>query len=126
MTDHTLIARALFTAFETNDQDAASALLADTFWGSQNGGPTMDKALLLGFVASVNAAVPDFRYEEIVCEATPDGFVEEHTVRGALPDGEKLDLRLCVVASVEDGRVTCLREYVDSAGAAGLSKALAA
>lgn len=126
MTDHTLVARALFNAFENNDPAAARALLADSFWGSQNGGPTMDREVVLGFASAVKARVPDFRYEEIVCEATPNGFVEEHSVRGTLPDGEKLDLRLCVVASVEDGKVTTLREYLDSAGAAGLSKALAA
>lgn len=125
MTDHTLVARALFNAFENNDQAAASALLADTFWGAQNGGPSMDRAILLGFVASVNAVVPDFRYEDIVCEATAHGFVEEHTVKGTLPDGTSLDLRLCLVATVKDGKVENLREYLDRAGAAGLAKALA-
>jgi ketosteroid isomerase-like protein len=125
MTDHTLIARALFNAFENNDQAAAKALLADTFWGSQNGGPPMDRKVLLGFVAAVKGTVPDFRYEDIVCEATKHGFVEEHTVRGTLPGGDQINLRLCVVASIEDGKVATLREYLDSAGAAGLTKALA-
>lgn len=125
MSDNTAIAREMFDAFQAGDIDAARAILADDFTGSQNGGPAMDRASLLGFLGAVKAAVPDFRYEEIVCAATSDGFVEEHNVRGTLPDGEALDLRLCVVGRVEGGKVTALREYLDSAGAAGLAKALA-
>ncbi|MEO0418923.1 MAG: nuclear transport factor 2 family protein [Pseudomonadota bacterium] len=125
MTDHTIIARALFDAFQAADIEAARALCHEQFEGSQNGGPAMNRDGLLGFVAAVKAKVPDFRYEDIVCEATPTGFVEEHTVRGTLPDGGQINLRLCVVASVEDGQVRHVREYLDNAGAAGLAKALA-
>ncbi|MEM7703598.1 MAG: nuclear transport factor 2 family protein [Pseudomonadota bacterium] len=125
MTDYTAIARALFDAFQAGDIEAARALCHDQFEGSQNGGPAMNRAGLLGFVAAVKAKVPDFRYEDIVCAATTDGFVEEHTVRGKLPDGGQINLRLCIVASVEDGKVRHVREYLDSAGALGLAKALA-
>lgn len=125
MTDHTTIARALFDAFQVGDIETARSLCHEGFEGSQNGGPAMNRDGLLGFVAAVKARVPDFRYEDIVCEATPDGFVEEHTVRGTLPDGGQINLRLCVVASVEDGKVRHVREYLDSAGAVGLAKALA-
>ncbi|MEM7689662.1 MAG: nuclear transport factor 2 family protein [Pseudomonadota bacterium] len=125
MTDHTRIARAMFDAFQAGDIETARALLADDFAGSQNGGPLMNRDGLLGFVAAVKAKVPDFRYEDIVCAATRDGFVEEHTVRGTLPDGGQIDLRLCVIATFRDGKVASLREYLDTAGAAGLAKALA-
>ena len=125
MSDNTMIARAMFDAFQSGDAKAARAILAEGFTGSQNGGPAMDRETLLKFSGAVKAAVPDFRYEEIECAPTPDGFVEEHTVRGTLPDGAALNLRLCVVGAVENGKVTRLREYLDSAGAAGLAKALA-
>ena len=125
MSANTDIARAIFDAFQSGDMEAAEALLAEDFKGSQNGGPDMDRATLLGFSGAVKAKVPDFRYEDIVCEATETGFVEEHTVRGTLPDGDQIKLRLCVVGTVEDGKITVLREYLDSAGAAGLAKALA-
>lgn len=125
VSSHTDIARGLFDAFQAGDRESAGALLAEDFSGSQNGGPTMDRDVVLGFASAVKAKVPDFRYEDIVCTATADGFVEEHTVRGTLPGGDRLDLRLCVVASVADGKVSTLREYLDSAGAAGLAKALA-
>lgn len=125
MKDNTQIARAMFDAFQAGNMGAAREILADDFTGSQNGGPAMSRDVLLGFSGAVKTAVPDFRYDEIVCAATPDGFVEEHTVRGTLPDGEALELRLCVVGTIAGGKVTSLREYLDSAGAAGLAKALA-
>ena len=125
MSDNTRFARAIFAAFQSGDMETARELLADDFTGSQNGGPAMNRDVLLGFSGAVKAKVPDFRYEDIVCSATPDGFVEEHTVRGSLPDGEQLNLRLCVIGIVEDRKITELREYLDSAGAAGLAKALA-
>lgn len=125
MSENTYLARALFDAFQTGDVAAARALLSHDFKGSQNGGPKMNVDTLLAFSSAVHARVDNFRYEEIVCEATPSGFVEEHTVRGQLPDGSVLDLRLCVVGAVAGGQITELREYLDSAGAVGLAKALA-
>ena len=124
MSDYKAIARTMFDAFQAGDLDAAQAVLTDGFAGSQNGGLAMSKQALLGFVGAVKGKVPDFRYEDIVCTATADGFVEEHTVRGTLPDGGQIDLRLCVIATVRDDKVASLREYLDSAGAAGLVKAL--
>ena len=50
--------------------------------------------------------------------------VEEHRVCGTLPDGSNLDLAACVVADVRDGRICALREYMDTAAAAGLVAAL--
>lgn len=57
-------------------------------------------------------------------ETTTVGFVEEHSVRGLLPDGSKLDMAVCVVADVRDGRVCDLREYLDVSAASGLIAAL--
>ncbi|MEO1222300.1 MAG: nuclear transport factor 2 family protein, partial [Pseudomonadota bacterium] len=118
------IARRFFTALEVNDLESAAALCADTFEGSQNGGPAMDRATLLTFTAAVHSLVPDFRYENAVRSETDRGFVEEHDVCGTLPDGSTFKLVVCVVGEVTDGKITTLREYVDTAAAAGLLKAL--
>jgi len=74
--------------------------------------------------AAVRRAVKDFRYEDAVRSTTETGFVEEHAVRGTLPDGTALELAVCVVATVKDGRVTDVREYLDSAASIGLAAAL--
>lgn len=63
-------------------------------------------------------------YADAIRSATATGFVEEHAVRGTLPDGSRLDLPVCVVADVVDGKKTNLREYFDTGAAAGLIRAL--
>ena len=57
-------------------------------------------------------------------QETETGFIEEHRVFGELPDGNQLNLAACVVGTVEDGKISALREYVDTGAAIGLMKAL--
>lgn len=80
---------------------------------------------LVGFSQAVLAAVENFRYENPVRAETESGFVEEHDVVCDLPDGSQMNARLCVVAEVTDGKITSIREYVDSRAASGLLAALA-
>ncbi|MBK81699.1 MAG: hypothetical protein CMQ43_12400 [Gammaproteobacteria bacterium] len=121
---HTDLADQLFAAFENADADAVRALCAPDFSGRQNLGPSMNLDNLIRFSLAVSGVVPDFRYEDRVVTATESGFVEEHMVCGTLPDGSALRLAACVVAEVQDGRIASLREYLDTAAAAGLLKAL--
>lgn len=120
------LGRRLFDAIEKGDADTIRSVCAADFVGTQNGGPTMDLRGLIAFAQGSTSVVKDFRYENIVAQDTPDGFVEEHDVVGTLPDGEAMRMRVCVVASVQFERITDLREYADSFPARGLFKALQA
>lgn len=122
--DSAKLSESLFAAFAACDDGAVHKLCASDFRASQNGGLAMDLDTLLGFNTAVHTAVRDFRYEKAVRSATATGFVEEHAVRGTLPDGSRLDLQVCVVAEVSGGKVTALREYFDSKAAEGLIRAL--
>ncbi len=122
--DNAEIARQLFAALAGQDEAAVRRLCAPDMRVRQNNGRPMSLDTLLRFNAAVGRAVKDFRYEDAIRCATDSGFVEEHAVRGTLPDGAALNLAVCVVASVKDGRVTDVREYVDSAAAGGLTAAL--
>lgn len=124
MGNHSELAVAFFTATGAGDQAAIESLCSEDLAASQNGGPPMDRAALARFAAAVKRAVPDFRYENAVRADTATGLVEEHDVCGTLPDGSLLHMTVCVVADVADGKITSLREYADSAAAAGLIKAL--
>lgn len=118
------LAAAFFRATAAGDGDGIRALCSPELRAVQNGGPPMDAEALAGFATAVRAVVPDFRYEEVRRAATGNGFVEEHAVRGTLPDGSLLDLPACVVADVEDGRILALREYLDGYAARPLIRAL--
>ncbi len=122
--EHADLARALFEAFARNDANAVRNLCTQDMKASQNQGPAMDLDGLLAFSGAVQRVVQNFRYEAAIRSATDTGFVEEHKVRGSLPNGGELNLAVCVVADVQDGKVSSLREYVDSAAAAGLMNAL--
>jgi len=122
--ENTQLAVSIFDAFTRGDPDAVRSLCAPDFRASQNGGPAMNLETLLGFTAAVLKVVKGFRYEDAVRSATATGFVEEHAVRGTFPDGSPLDLAVCVVAVVKDGKITHVREYFDSKAAEGLVKAL--
>jgi len=118
------IAEALFAAFACGDVDAARALCAPDMQAIQNHGPAMTIDSLLEFSSAVTNVVQNFRYEDVVRSQTEGGFVEEHSVRGQLPDGSELKLAACVVADIKHGKITSLREYLDASAATGLLKAL--
>ena len=118
------ISKALFTAFAEGDDQTARELLAEDFQGTQNSGPPMDRETLLKFAAAFRSVVQGYRYDNANCSATRNGFVEEHDVRGTLPDGTEVNIPACVVAEVSDGKITRLREYLDTARAATVLKAL--
>ncbi len=123
---HLELARALFQAFTEGDEASIRGLCATDMVAIQNHGPPMDLDTLIEFSLSVLRIVSDFRYEDVVCTETANGFVEEHSVRGTLPDGSSLRLAACVVAEVSGGRIQRLHEYLDTLAAAPLGKALAA
>lgn len=85
----------------------------------------MSMATLLRFSSRVRQVLTDFRYEDCRRVATSHGFVEEHRVRGTLPDGEAFDLAACIVADLHQGRITGLREYFDSRDSSALARLLA-
>ncbi len=121
---HSEIAKMFFVATAAGDKDAIRAICSSNLIASQNGAPPMDVEALARFAAAVKRVVPDFRYENASRADTQNGFVEEHDVCGTLPDGTALNLAVCVVADIRDGKITALREYLDSASAAGLINAL--
>ena len=124
--ENTDLAKALFEAFTRGDADSVRSLCSADFQACQNDGASMSLEPLLEFAVAVYDVVSDFRYEDAVRSATASGFVEEHNVKGTLPNGSVLHLAVCVVADVHDNKVTNIREYFDTTAAAGLASALSA
>lgn len=114
----------LFSALENNNRDQIQAICADDMQANQNHGPNMGVDELLAFNQSVQKVVKNFRYENAIRSSTESGFVEEHNVCGTLPNGEEMNLAVCVVTEVTNGKISMIREYADSRAASGLLKAL--
>ena len=84
----------------------------------------MNVDALLGFAKLVHRAAKGFEYGDPVRSATATGFVQEHSIRGTLSDGQKVEVPTCVVGDISDGKITGLREYFDTAAGANLRAAL--
>jgi ketosteroid isomerase-like protein len=66
--------------------------------------------------------MPDKHYDEIRRQPTPNGFVQQHVLRGTAPDGTAVEIPACLIVTIADGRITRLEEYLDTKDAAALSR----
>lgn len=64
--------------------------------------------------------LPDRQYIVLRREPLKDGFVQQHVLSATLPDGTQWHIDACVVVKMEQGRITRLDEYIDSAAGAKL------
>ncbi len=68
-------------------------------------------------------AMPQRRYEDVVRHRIDGGLVQQHVVRGTTAGGVEVELPACLFVQVdEQGLITRIEEYVDSAQAAVLSQ----
>lgn len=108
-------------AIQRGDVDAVRACYAPDakLWhNTDNIEQTVDQNLkvLAWFVKTL----PDRNYRVLRVEALPDGFLQQHVLEATLPNGEKWAMDACVVIKIENGLITRLDEYLDSAKSAQL------
>lgn len=115
MLDHLSIAERLFAAVAAGDVAAVRALYAPDVrvWHNvDNVAQSADENLVV--LQWVAANIRDLRYEEVRRQATAEGFVQQHVLRGTIGDGVPVEIPACLVATIRDGRITRLDEYLDS------------
>lgn len=109
-------ARRFFEAVSRGDLDAVRATYTPdaVIWHAHDGQQqNVDQNLaVLGWI---KGNVREFRYEDVRCQATATGFVEQHTTCGLSPSGKEFRIPACIVVQVKDGRIARLEEYLDSA-----------
>lgn len=114
-----VLARRFFDAIERGDVDEVRSIYAPdaVIWHNTDGLETLPAeniAVLTAFIGRIS----ERRYEERRLQAFPGGFVQQHVLTGVRRDGRRLQLPACLVCSVEEGRITRLDEYFDSAAVA--------
>jgi ketosteroid isomerase-like protein len=118
------LAKRFFDCVEQGDIDGLVACYAPDakIWHNtdeQEQSPHDNKATLSGMVTRIVDRVYDNRR----LETFPGGFVQQHVLRGARKhDGVRIALPACIVCAVEDGKITRLDEYFDSARVAEFRK----
>src|SRR5258708_3351792 len=121
--DTRALAKRFFDAVEQGDIDTLYACYApeakiwhNTDEHEQNRDD--NAATLRGFIEHI----PGRTYAKRRLHVFEGGFVHQHELRGVRKDGVKVRLPACIVCAVEDGRITRLDEYFDSARVAEFLK----
>lgn len=116
------VADEIFGAIEAGDVDAVRAVYAPgaVIWHNTDGvEQTVDENLrVLGWMA---ASFSTRSYEQVRRHEWEGGFVQQHVLRLTAADGRQIELPACIVATVAEGKITRIDEYLDSAHVARLA-----
>jgi ketosteroid isomerase-like protein len=119
------VAVRLFGAIQAGDLDAVRDIYAPNaeIWHNYDGiVQTPDENLVV--LRWVVTHLDGIRYEDVVRQPTPTGFVQQHVLR-ATAKGTPIEMPACIVVTVVDQHITRLDEYLDSAHVARLAAAVA-
>jgi uncharacterized protein len=121
MADPLEIADRLFTAIEAGDIDAVTAVYdpAIEVWHNTDGA-VQRRDENLATLAWVVRNLSGLRYTEVRRSRTDDGFVQRHVLVATNRAGRRVEVPTCIVATVRDGRIMRLDEYLDSAAIAAI------
>jgi uncharacterized protein len=117
------LADRVFRAIEDGDLDALRSCYAPTFVAWTNfDNRESDREQALNVVGWLCGKLSHRRYEVRRRVVIDDGFLQEHVLRGTAPDGTEIAMPACIVATVAEGLVTRMNEYLDPAGVAALAR----
>ena len=77
----------------------------------------------LKVLQGLHKAVSGLHYDVIRRAAAADGIIQQHVLRGSLADGTEVALHAAMYLRVQDGHVTRIEEYLDSAKRSSIRKA---
>ena len=116
------VADQLFHAIEAGDVEAIRNIYTpETKIWHNNDNIAQSVEENLAVLKWVTTNIKGLKYTEVRRQPTPTGFVQQHVLRGHFKEAE-IALAACIVATVEDGRITRLDEYLDSAHTAVLRR----
>jgi len=125
MTDDETLALAdrMFRAIEQGDLGALRACYAPGFvaWTNFDDRET-DIEGSLRTVGWLCTKLAERRYDVRRREIIVGGFLQEHVLRGTAPDGSEIAMPAAIVATVHDGAITRVHEYLDPQGVAALAR----
>jgi len=132
MSEHVLaLAERFFAAIESTDIETIREIYHPecVIWHSSDPLEAREKGLGVDqnvqSLATLQDRVIGAKFDVLQREATETGFVQQHILRGTMPNGEPFVMPSCMICVVEDGRITRLDEYFDAAASTRLGEVLA-
>lgn len=115
------VARRLVERLLAGDVDGVAALYTDdmTAWRNSDG-RTLSKKQAVKIVRILTGSLNDLRYENVRVTPTADGFVQQHTMKCTAPNGQPVEAHVCMIATLENGKIKHVAEYMDTAQMAPL------
>jgi len=110
------VAERLFAAITAGDIDGLRDVYSPdaVIWHNHDGlRQTVEENLTV--LRWVTRNVGGLRYDDVRRQATTDGFVQQHVLRGTTASGRPIEIPACIVCTVSGRRITRLDEYLDSA-----------
>jgi ketosteroid isomerase-like protein len=105
-----------FAAIEAGDIEQVKAIYAPDclIWHNDDllEQPVGDNLKVL---AGLHRAVSGLRYDVVRRAVTDHGVIQQHVLRGSLPNGAEVALHAAMYLQVRDGHITRIEEYLDSA-----------
>ena len=120
------LATRFFDAIEMGDIATVRGCYADdaVIWHNTDGleqSPEDNAATLRGMVERI----PTRRYDNRSLRVFDGGFLQQHVLVGIRKDGVAVRLPACIICTIQDGRITRLDEYFDSAHVTAFRKVIA-
>jgi len=104
-----------FGALEAGDIEAVRAIYAPDalIWHNDD---LIEQSVEdnLKVLAALHRVVSGLRYDVIRRVDVADGVLQQHVLRGALPNGTEVELHAAMYLQVRGGHVTRIEEYLDS------------
>ena len=121
---HLEVAERFLVALNNNDGDAVREVYdpAASIWHSfhPDGFQSIDDNVKT--LNWMHRKLPTLKYDVLRLEALPDGYLQQHVLRGTMEDGTQVELHACAICTVENGRITRLEEYLDPSQVAALQR----
>ena len=118
MTDHDglAVAERLFAAIEAGDIDAVRDLYApDAVVWHNTDGVEQDVEANLATLRWCADNLGGMRYADVRRRIDDDGFVQQHVLVAGGRSGTPVEVPACIVATIRNGRISRIDEYLDSA-----------
>lgn len=120
-TDNTAIARRLMHCLLTGDADGVTRLYHDDFSAWRNfDNRTLTRKQALKIVQILANNLQELRYDDVRVQPTPSGFVQQHVMRCTAPNGQAVEAHVCMIATLKDGKLLRVDEYMESSQMAPL------
>ena len=119
---HLEVAQRFLDALNANDGDAVHRIYHPQakIWHSFHPQGTQSVEDNVKTLNWMHRKLPQLSYDVVRLQSLPDGYLQQHVLRGTMADGTTVELHACAICTVEDGRITALEEYLDPAQVAAL------